>query len=173
MKLLIFLITLFSLKGCDNSLVFEQSSSLYDLNGDGIIDITYEKDDSGYFEFVDRNFDGKIDESHYYDRSDIIIFSKIDDDFDGRLETNVFYKEGSVYRVAVDVDNDGLYEIFYFYNFGTLSESLRFYEEDGNKIEKVIFKFGYPEKIETLSDSQVSKSDFSGKYLIHSHKNKK
>lgn len=144
----------------DNSDV-ESGNEIMDLNSDGKMDVFYEYDNSGYFELVNRNFDERIDESHRYDENNKLVSSKIDNDFDGYLETRVIYKYESVERIAVDIDNDNLYEIFYFYKSGTLENAIKYYQDDaGNKIGKISFKYGYPIGEELVESTSIDKMEF-------------
>ena len=79
--------------GCSREGQKVEDEFIMDLNSDGTKDVFYEFDDSGYFELVDRNFDGRVDESIRYDKDNIILSSKIDEDFDGYLETKIYYKQ--------------------------------------------------------------------------------
>lgn len=136
----------------------QTTSSLYDLNEDGINDITYEDTEDGYYEFVDRNFDGKVDESHHYSKSDKLLSSKIDDDFDGYLETEVFYSKESIHLSSVDSDSDQLRDIFYFYQSGTLVKGIKYYPKK-KMIGSIEFDFGYPSK-ESISGTEASPKQF-------------
>ena len=146
---------------CSKQSTDEQNNAILDLNSDGKKDIFYEFDDSGSYELVDRNFDGKVDESHHYDNENRLLSSKLDDDLDGYLETKVIYKYETIEKMAVDSDNDNLYEIFYFYKSGTLENAIKYYQEEGvNKIGKVNFKFGYPIGEEIIEITNMTKVEF-------------
>lgn len=153
--------------GCDaEHNLKEKTSSLYDLNEDGIDDITYESTIDGYYEFVDRNFDGKVDESHHYGNDDKIIKSKIDENFDGYLETEIFYEKGSPCFSSVDSNIDELRDIFFLYRSGTLIKGSKYYIDSEGKqaIRTVEFKFGFPSK-EPVVKTNLSRKQFDEKYL--------
>lgn len=160
-KLILFACILW-LTGCSFDKETDSSDDqIMDLNSDGTKDVFYEYDSSGYHELVDRNFDGKVDESHRYDGKNKLVSSKIDDDLDGFLETKIIYKYESPEKVAVDTDNDNLYEIFYFYESGTLVNAIKYYQtDDGNKIGKIDFKFGYPTGEESVEITDMDESAF-------------
>ncbi|MDO6424914.1 hypothetical protein [Saccharophagus degradans] len=94
-----------------------------DLNEDGIDDLSYEFTLDGYYEFVDANFDGVVDQTHKYDDKGVLISSKYDDDFDGVLETKVVYQFTVPYRTYVDTNKNGLIDLVFFYESGVLNHS--------------------------------------------------
>lgn len=156
---LLAIISLLCLSSCSSER--QTDDSVMDLNSDGTTDVFYEYDSSGYYELVDRNFDGRVDESHRYDAQNKITSSKIDEDFDGYLETKISYKFESIERIAVDTDGDKLYEIFHFYKSGSLENSIRFYQENSDtKIGKISFKFGYPNGGEVIEVVTIDKAEF-------------
>lgn len=119
-KLFIFYILFLFLLGCYNSEKPKQDA-VFDLNNDGINDIEVSHNDDGsYYELIDRNFDSKIDESHFYNVDHTIVSSKIDDDLDGVLETQILYKKGSIDMVLSDIDVDGVIDIVQVYKNGSL-----------------------------------------------------
>lgn len=161
-KKLILITSIFFITGCffeDNTV--SHTDDIMDLNSDGKKDVFYEYDNSGYNELVDRNFDERIDESHRYDKKNKLISSKIDANFDGYLETRIIYKYESIEKIAVDIDRDNLYEIFYFYESGTLKNAIKYHPDDGrNQIGKINFKFGYPDGPEIIEVTVMDKTAF-------------
>ncbi|MGL6159459.1 hypothetical protein [Microbulbifer sp.] len=138
-------------------------SSMLDLNGDGVPDISYEDADDGYYEFVDRNFDGRVDVSNYYGKDDKVVSSKLDDNFDGTLETKTIYKNGSPVATAVDVTCNGLADILFVYEFDVIefSENFNLVGPGASKgsIERVIYRFGLPVEKKIL-DKEVEHKAF-------------
>lgn len=165
-RLSMFFCAVFGLHVTADESGFSADRSFLDLNRDGIEDVFYEQTASGYYEFVDSNFDGKVDESHQFSSDDAIVRSKVDSDFDGLLETTIVYYQGSAYLSAVDANSDGLYDIFFFYNYGTLVKAIRLYTSasDSNKVGETMFRFGYP-AAETLSDTHMTEEEFSEQFI--------
>lgn len=138
-----------------------------DLNGDGRQDIFYEYEDDGYFELIDTNFDGRVDVSFRYSNQDEIVSSKSDENFDGILETTSIYKDGSIFRSWVDLNNDGYGNIFYFFNYGVLTSSERFYKKSkGDEIGKIKYRFGYPSE-EVIEKTFLSPQEFHEQRVIN------
>ena len=136
-----------------------------DLNADGKRDIFYEKGDDGYyFELLDTNFDGKVDESNKYDGTNRIVSSRLDQNNDGYLETGIIYKNGSVIKSTVDADYDFKVDMVFYYEAGHVICGVKFYSaataSDKNQIGRIKFKFGYPIENERLISAQISKDDF-------------
>jgi len=127
------ILTSFIISGCyspsneNKPSEYTEYEYLNDLNEDGIDDITYSYQGDRYYQFIDRDFDGQVDESHYYSKNNKILRTAIDNDRDGYLETEVLYSKGSVHLESADLDGDGLRDTFYFYKLGTLVESLRYF----------------------------------------------
>ena len=135
-----------------------------DLNDDGVVDVSYEYDDQGYFELVDSNFDAKVDQSHRYGKDDRIISSKTDDDFDGFLETSTRYERGAPKVTWVDISGDGLADLVFLYDRGIVFMAKRFYKKvDGGEsaqIGVVDFKFGYPLGKEKRKSTKLTGQEF-------------
>ena len=145
---------------------YESLEYLYDLNKDGTKDIYYEYSlDNGYYQLTDRNFDGRIDQSHHYNNKDKILKSRIDDDFDGYLETEVLYDKGSINQVYVDSNNNGFRDIFFFYESGTLIKSIKYYASyEGEKaLGTISYKLGHPSK-EKIEKTNISEEQFESKW---------
>ena len=82
-----------------------------DLNQDRKPDVFYElTTDGNFYEMVDRNFDGHIDESILFDEQSRPIFSRSDNDFDGIYDTLVEYENTYPVRRLVDTNNNYLYD---------------------------------------------------------------
>lgn len=139
---------------------------LYDLNEDGIQDVSFYSYRQGLnLELVDRNFDKKIDEHHYYNKIDKRLGSTIDSDFDGCFETLIEYKNSSINVEAIDSNTDKIYDIFHFYEFGHRVKSLKYYQDYEGKpaIGTVTYKFEYPSK-ELIEKTQLSQEQFKDKW---------
>lgn len=139
---------------------------LYDLNEDGIQDISFYSYRQGLnLELVDRNFDKKVDENHYYNKIDKRLGSNMDSDFDGYFETLIEYKNSSNNIVAMDSNSDKIYDIFHFYEFGHRVKSLKYYHDYEGKpaIGTVTYKFEYPSK-ELIEKTQLSQEQFKDKW---------
>jgi len=91
---------------------YNDNNSL-DLNHDSIKDVLYEYVDNGHYELVDRNFDGKIDASYFFDTDYLIVKSREDDDFDNFLESVTFYKYSLGVITTVDSDLDDFTDIIF------------------------------------------------------------
>jgi len=140
------------------------SEANLDLNNDGVLDVFYEYENDKFYELVDRNFDKKIDESHYFDSNARIIRSKTDENFDGILETDIEYEDGSISRVLVDSDNDGIIDLIFSYRHGVLLSGFRFYHGEGGEPSKIgvtRFSFGYPSSVETKHTVDLSAKEFA------------
>lgn len=147
MKFKLYLITIICLLCMCHGYTTEGYEPTLDLNRDGIMDVSYEFEGDFYYEFIDRNFDGKIDESHKYTKNHILVSSKIDEDKNGILETSVIYKDTNYKRSYVDENYDGLFEYLFLYDNGVLNCGFRVRSIDTKGVAKlgfVSFKFGYP-----------------------------
>jgi hypothetical protein len=150
--------------GNEDSVNGLSTSSNLDLNGDGVLDVTYEHVDKGYYELVDRNFDGRVDESHFFDLQDRIVGSKIDNNFDGILETQVYYSDGSIARVCTDSNMDGLVDLFFEYVHGSLVGAKRYYHNDSIEeamIGSYSFSHDYPVGPEQKVTAGLTAEQFS------------
>lgn len=98
----------------------DEVKAMYDLNNDGENDIFYEYTEEGYYELIDYNFDGKVDQAHFFNNEGNLVSSKIDQNFDGYLETKTYYRMGSPLLTVVDIANDKLYDIYFKYEDGIL-----------------------------------------------------
>ncbi len=170
-KIMLFILTFISLlTSCSNHSVtcinersFAEVSDV-DLNNDGVADIHYEHTENGYYSFLDKNFDGKIDETNYYGNDDIIRFSTVDQDFDGIPETKISYTFGVTSAVIVDSNSDGFYDIDFHYIDGELSRSRRYLtSEDASTayVEEIQYEFSYPKERRTKYEVHFSAKEFS------------
>ena len=98
-----------------------------DMNKDGKRDIFYESDEFNYYQLIDRNFDGKVDEKWKYDLNDVLISGISDDDFNGIFESRVFVTNGSVSKIFIDTDNNGVSDVFHSVRFGITIYSEKYY----------------------------------------------
>lgn len=164
LKLLVTLF-LFWLSGCEGESSTRSEPlalSVLDLNGDGVADISYEEAGDGYFEFIDRNFDGRVDVSSFYGLDDKIVSSKLDDNFDGFLETKTWYQYGNPTLTAVDENCDGLVDILFLFKHGVIKTSEKFLTSESDSsgdIVKFDYRFGYPVSRAVIS-SGVGRSVF-------------
>ncbi|MEO0851945.1 MAG: hypothetical protein AAFY15_00360 [Cyanobacteria bacterium J06648_11] len=136
---------------------------LLDLNGDGRQDVFLEyQDDGGYVESFDSNFDGDIDMNCMYLSSNVLVTCKYDTDFNNSFETSSDYDNGTLVQTTVDVDQNGLVDIFFVYLDGQLKSATRYYgsETEGARIGKVEFEFGYPLE-EIYEDTDETEAEFS------------
>lgn len=146
-----------------------ENSEIIDLNGDGIEDITYEYVDDGYFELIDRNFDGKMDESNKYTLDHYLVSSKADDDFDGFSETQFIVENGFIKFTLVDSDYNQMFDIILYHKNGLIFKGERFYKkltaEGDTKIGEVKFKYGYPLSNEEIISTKITEKQFHSKAL--------
>lgn len=165
------ILTSFIISGCyspsneNKPSEYTEYEYLNDLNEDGIDDITYSYQGDRYYQFIDRDFDGQVDESHYYSKNNKILRTAIDNDRDGYLETEVLYSKGSVHLESADLDGDGLRDTFYFYKLGTLVESLRYFASYKGKpaIARIAYEFGYPAE-RSIEETEFSQQQFEAQW---------
>ncbi len=120
-----------------------QPPSEIDLDGDG-------RSDEFYYYFgarverieTDRNRDGEIDQTQYYDADTSISRSESDDDFDGRMDGRARYSGGQVIDNEIDLDGDGRAEYRAEYRFGLLLRE-EFMGADGILFKRVEYKNGW------------------------------
>jgi len=139
---------------------------LYDLNEDGTDDISYYDYGEGLnLEYVDRNFDKKADEYHFYSKNDKRLGSIVDSDFDGFCETLLEYNNGSVDAILVDSNTDKIRDIFHSHEFGYRVKSLKYYQdyEGAPAIGTVTYEFGYPSE-ELIEKTLLSQQQFEDKW---------
>nr|WP_010132120.1 hypothetical protein [Microbulbifer agarilyticus] len=150
MKVLLLIFTIFlasALTGCEEGGSQDFDIAVLDLNGDGVADISYEESADGYFEFVDRNFDGRVDVSSFYGTDDKIVSSMLDDNFDGFLETKTWYAHGNPTVSVVDENCDGTVDILFVYENGVVRRSEKYVVTEGSSDGEIVqfeYEFGYP-----------------------------
>ncbi len=147
------------LVGCDDFKSKLELERAFDRNNDGIEDITYEYDEKGYYEFIDRNFDNRVDQVNRFGLDHVILMSNFDEDLNGILETYTSYSKGSQVKTKVDTNGDGVYDLFYIYKDSILLYAEKFYEKE-SKIGKYTFTFGYPDSLEIIEDTSLTKYEF-------------
>jgi len=98
-----------------------------DHNADGILDEKwFYKNNRITKTESDRNFNGKVDLVHFYDRRGIISKTESDDNFDGIFETTYKYENGHVVLQESDLNNDGKIDYISTFEYGILKESIIF-----------------------------------------------
>ncbi|MBD3647014.1 MAG: hypothetical protein HUJ31_06065 [Pseudomonadales bacterium] len=170
MRRLFYLFLIVVVSGCSaeeaphRSEIQESSSQGRDLNSDGHDDIFYEEDEMILYELLDKNFDGKIDESMQYSKkTDVLIGGKIDEDFDGYLETTLIAIDGIVSKALVDSNSNQVFDICFEYNHGVLDRAFRFHaqqEQSESRVSRVSFRFGYPKANEDMQPAMINEQDF-------------
>lgn len=75
-----------------------------DLNGDGTKDIVRYYDDDGrpLREEADRNFDGQMDDTTFFENGRIVR-EEMDTNYDGKIDTKVFFDRGQPVRAERDL----------------------------------------------------------------------
>ena len=121
-----------------------QSSSEIDYEGDGRSDeFAYYFGERLQRVETDRNRDGKIDQTLYYDADAFIARDENDDDFDGRAENLTRYRDGQATDTNVDFDGDGRPEYRAYYRFGVYLRE-EFMGTDGILFKRIEYKNGWP-----------------------------
>ena len=115
-----------------------------DLDGDGRSDeFAYYFGERLQRVEIDRNRDGEIDQTLYYDADAFIERSESDDDFDSRAEDLTRYKGGQATDTTVDFDGDGRPEYRAYYRFGVYLRE-EFTGTDGILFKRIEYKNGWP-----------------------------
>lgn len=138
----------------------------YDLNGDGRNDVTYEYEVAslpGYFELVDRNFDGRVDATTFFSDSHEPVYGRSDDNGDGFMNVLREYENSTVKRILIDSDHNGIIDTIVTFRFGVVEMAEKFIapESAGGrpKIGKVKFVSMYPQQ-ETRYETSGDESQF-------------
>jgi len=98
---------------------------------------------------LDRDYDGKIDRTEFYDANGVIVRTETDVDGNGVIDEIVYYKAGSPVKGEKDVDNDGNMETTLFYDAdGVLFKTELDKNKDGKSDETVYYEKGKPVKAE-------------------------
>jgi hypothetical protein len=100
---------------------------------------------------MDRNRDGKIDQTLHYGLDGFIARSESDDDFDGRIDGHARYKYGQIIDGDVDSDGDGRPEYRAEYRFGLLLRE-EYLGADGILLKRVEYRHGWPQSDQFDSD---------------------
>ena len=129
-----------------------QPPSEIDLDGDGRPDefVYYFGQRLERIE-IDRNRDGEIDQTQYYDAGASTSRSESDDDFDGRMDGRARYSGGQVIDNEIDIDGDGRAEYRAEYRFGLMLRE-EFMGTDGLLFKRVEYKNGWPQTAQVDSD---------------------
>lgn len=150
------LLLLTGFTGSESLEVDSQGSSI-DYNGDGHPDVTYDYYKEYFYEFIDRNYDLKIDVSNKFNYKDNLpIQTTYDNNFDGYPDTKVFYQNGWVDYSFVDTNKDNKFDVFYSYEYGILKFSEKYVAATNDKsayIEKIEYELGYPVKTTRVQTS--------------------
>jgi len=132
-----------------------------DRNKDGKHDFFIESDDDFVFELIDRNFDGKVDESWKYDDNDNLVSGKVDEDLDGILETQYIQKNYSFDKVLSDTNKNGIFDVYTKLNYGVMVYSEKYYFSNGKaQIVKINYLYGYPSGPEKIVETTISEKEF-------------
>ena len=141
-----------------------------DLNGDGVVDVWYQYDADllpGYYELVDRDFDGRVDESSFFSGEHTLLYSRSDDNGDTYMDTITAYKHGTASGRWVDSDRNGVIDIAFEYVFGKLRSATRYYPRqdrmDKPQVGITQFFYEYP-KAETRYNVDFSEEEFEQRY---------
>ena len=147
----------------------KETEETLDSNNDGVQDIFYEINDSGYIYLFDRNFDGKKDESWKYDLKDRLISGASDNNFDGVFETKFIIENGMIIKELIDSDQNGNIDTVTFYKSGISVYSEKYYpvSEAKNlaKIGKVTYEFGEISEPEVFTNTTVTEIEFQNERL--------
>ncbi len=135
--------------------------TLVDLNGDGIADIKYEYDKTGYYELIDRNFDGKVDESLRYSLDHYLLSGTSDDDFDGVFETRLVVENSLISSVLVDTNNNQIVDLVFRYKNSLVQTAEKYSIEYGTPVvARISYEFGYPVSHEKVEPSSMTELEF-------------
>lgn len=135
-----------------------------DLNQDGVRDVFYEDKSEFYFQLIDRNFDGEIDERWKYDLEDKLLAGWTDDNFDGVFETRFVIQDGLIHKQLVDSDQNGFFDICHNLKFGVWEYTEKYYAASGTNIGARIgivkFDLDQITGIELFSKTKISEIEF-------------
>ncbi|MEM7101110.1 MAG: hypothetical protein AAF541_22810 [Pseudomonadota bacterium] len=143
-KLFVAIILLSIFGGCSKG-VPSQAVNM-DLNSDGKDDVFYESAEdgsTGYYELSDRNFDGSVDQTVFFDSQNKPIFARLDNNFDERLDSVVTYENYNITRVLIDTNANWIFDSEIKYDQGVMASSTHF-ESHTNKLTEYKYKFGLP-----------------------------
>ena len=132
-----------------------------DLNKDGIEDVKYEYDKTGYYELIDRNFDGKVDESLRYSLDDYLLSGSSDDDFDGVFETKLVVEHSQISSVLVDTNNNQTVDLVFRYKHSLVQSAKKYSIEHGmSVVTRTSYEFGYPVSQKIVESSSMTELEF-------------
>jgi len=135
--------------------------TLVDLNGDGIEDVKYEYDETGYYELTDRNFDGKVDESLRYSLDHYLLSGSSDDDFDGVFESKLVVEHSLISSVLVDTNNNQIVDLVFRYKHSLVQSAEKYSIENGIPVvARISYEFGYPVSQEKVESSPMTEREF-------------
>ncbi len=137
-----------------------QPPSKIDYDGDG-------RPDEFYYYFgqrlerieIDRNRDGEVDQTQYFEADASTSRSESDDDFDGRMDGRARYRGGQVIDSEIDHDGDGRAEYRAEYRFGLLLRE-EFMGANGILFKRVEYRNGWPhtDQIDSDGDGRLDTS---------------
>ena len=131
------------------------------LNKDGIEDVKYEYDKTGYYELIDRNFDGKVDESLRYSLDHYLLSGTSDDDFDGVFETRLVVENSLISSVLVDTNNNQIVDLVFRYKNSLVQTAEKYSIEYGTPVvARISYEFGYPVSHEKVEPSSMTELEF-------------
>jgi len=138
-----------------------EDETLIDLNKDGIEDVKYEYDKTGYYERTDRNFDGKVDESLRYSLDHYLLSGSSDDDFDGVFETKLVVEHSLISSVLVDTNNNQIVDLIFRYKHSLVQSAEKFNMKNGKPtITRISYEFGYPMSLEKVEPTSMTELEF-------------
>ncbi|NVK44292.1 MAG: hypothetical protein HWE39_23910 [Oceanospirillaceae bacterium] len=143
---LIFIAIIFLIGCCEST---DDSLNYFDINQDGIEDISYEYHDNGYYEMVDRNFDGNFDEFSFFNLKHIKKFSLLDNDYNGTKETAEFIESFTKSVQIIDRNGNGLIDVYVEFENELISYSEKY--NDNNLVEMFWYELNHPFKREVRS----------------------
>lgn len=111
---------------------------------------------------MDRNRDGKIDQTLHYGSDGFIASSESDDDFDDRVDTRARYRDGQATDSDFDLDGDGQPEYRAEYRFGLMLRE-EYMGADGILLKRVEYRHGWPQSDQFDSDGD-GRLDSSRRY---------
>jgi len=141
---IISIIGMFFLFGCAQ----EDDVNHLDLNRDGINDISYEFDKDYYYEFIDFDFDGKVDVTNKYSNDHILVSNTFDEDNDGISESSTVFQHGNALYTIVDLDLDKTPDIVHIFLKGYVKCSFKLLsavEPNKYRLGMFKYKFGFPD----------------------------
>jgi len=113
---------------------------------------------------IDRNYDGIIDRTEFYDTKGVITKAESDTNEDGKVDERVYYEKGMAVKGEKDMNNDGKTDTTLFYDAkGSVTKSETDANSDGKIDEWVYYEAGKLVKAEKDTNND-GKSDTWLKY---------